>query len=79
VVFVVTCLFRGITHEIRVLCVFVETLLILSNLKRESGEVMRDTTFGGGAETISRVFKVPRQCPLVHLVEVMRMNGINFI
>jgi hypothetical protein len=33
------------------------------------GEVVRDTTLGGGGhETISPVLKVPRQCPLVLLV-----------
>jgi hypothetical protein len=36
------------------------------------------TTFGRGQETMSPVFKVPRQCPLVLLVEVMHMIGINF-
>jgi hypothetical protein len=29
-------------------------------------------------ETISPVMKVPRQCPLVRLVEVMHMVGISF-
>jgi hypothetical protein len=31
----------------------------------------------GGQETISPVLKVPRQCPLLHLVEVMNMIGNN--
>jgi hypothetical protein len=48
--------------------------------EKESGEVVRDTTFlgGGGQETIIPVLKVPRQCSLVLLVEVMHMIGINF-
>jgi hypothetical protein len=33
----------------------------------------------GGKETISPVLKVPRQCPLALLVEVMRVTGINFL
>jgi hypothetical protein len=33
---------------------------------------------GRGQEIISPVLKVPRQCPLVLLVEVMHMIGINF-
>jgi hypothetical protein len=31
----------------------------------------------GGEETVSPVLKVPRQCPLLLLVEVMHMIGIN--
>jgi hypothetical protein len=46
--------------------------------RREGGEVMRDTTFEGGQETISAVLKVPRQCSLVLLVQVTHMIGINF-
>jgi hypothetical protein len=46
--------------------------------RRESGVVVRDTTFREGCqETISPVPKVPRQCPLVLLKEVMHMIGIN--
>jgi hypothetical protein len=35
--------------------------------ERQWGEVVRDTTLGGGGgpETISLVLKVPRKCPLV--------------
>jgi hypothetical protein len=39
---------------------------------------MRDYIWGGG-ETISPVLKVPRQCPLVLLIEVNHMIGINFL
>jgi hypothetical protein len=46
--------------------------------KRRKGVIVRDTTFEGeGQETISPVLKVPRQCPLVLLVEVIHMIGIN--
>jgi hypothetical protein len=45
--------------------------------ERGSGKVVRDTTFGR-QETITPILKVPRQCPLVLLVEVMRLIGINF-
>jgi hypothetical protein len=38
---------------------------------------VRDTTFGRQGN-ISPVLKVPRQCPLVLLVEAMRMTGIHF-
>jgi hypothetical protein len=31
----------------------------------------------GGEEIISPVLKVPRECPLVLLVEIMHMIGIN--
>jgi hypothetical protein len=44
------------------------------HIKRESGEVVSDTTCGGGGgadETISPVLKVPRQCSLVLLIELM--------
>jgi hypothetical protein len=45
----------------------------------ESVELMRDTIFGGGGqEIISLGLKVPRQCPLVLLVEVLHKIGINF-
>jgi hypothetical protein len=44
--------------------------------ERESGEVVRDTKFGEGQESIFPILKVPRQCQLVLLVEVMRMIGI---
>jgi hypothetical protein len=30
--------------------------------RRESGEILRDTTFEGREETVSPVLKVPRQC-----------------
>jgi hypothetical protein len=33
---------------------------------------------GGGKEIVSPVLKVPRQCPLVYLAEVVHMIGINF-
>jgi hypothetical protein len=48
--------------------------------EKESGEVVRETTFVGrrGQETVSPVLKVPRQCPLVLLVVIMHMIGINF-
>jgi hypothetical protein len=48
--------------------------------EKESGAVVRDTRFGGvgGQETISPLLKVPRQCPLVLLAEVMHMIGTNF-
>jgi hypothetical protein len=39
---------------------------------------VRDITFGGGQETTSSVLKVPRQCPLVLLVEAMYMIVITF-
>jgi hypothetical protein len=40
---------------------------------------MRDTTFGVGEyENIFPILKVPRQCPLVLLVEATHMIGINF-
>jgi hypothetical protein len=32
-----------------------------------------------GQETISPVFKVPRQCPFVLLAEIMQMIGIKFV
>jgi hypothetical protein len=35
-------------------------------------------SWGKGQKTISPVLKVPRQCPLVLLAEVMNMIGINF-
>jgi hypothetical protein len=35
--------------------------------KKESGEVLRDTTFRGEQEIIYPVLKVPRQCPFVLL------------
>jgi hypothetical protein len=34
---------------------------------------------GGEQETVSPVLKVPRQCPLLLLVEVLRMIGIKFL
>jgi hypothetical protein len=46
--------------------------------RRESGEVVRNTTLGVAQEIISQFLKVLRQCPLVLLVEVMHMIGINF-
>jgi hypothetical protein len=45
--------------------------------ERESCMVERDIIFVG-QEIISPVLKVPRQCPLVLLVEVIHMIGINF-
>jgi hypothetical protein len=47
--------------------------------EKESGEVVRDTTLGRGQEIVSPVLKVSRQCPLVLLVDVMHMIGINFL
>jgi hypothetical protein len=48
--------------------------------QKANGEVMRDNTFGGVGEqeTTSPVLKVPWQCPLVLLVELMHMMGIHF-
>jgi hypothetical protein len=43
--------------------------------EKESGEVVRDTSLEGGSTF--HVLKVPRQYPLVLLVEVMHMFGIN--
>jgi hypothetical protein len=37
----------------------------------------REYIWGGGEETISSVLKVPRQCPLVLLVDLMHMKGID--
>jgi hypothetical protein len=45
--------------------------------KKESGELVRETTFGG-KKILFPISKVPRQCPLVLLVEVLHMIGINF-
>jgi hypothetical protein len=44
------------------------------------GEVVRETLHlrGGGQETLSPVSKVPRQCPLVLLVEVCLTEGEAF-
>jgi hypothetical protein len=47
--------------------------------ERENGEILRDITFGGEQETVSQVLKVPRQCSLVLLLEVIRMIGINIL
>jgi hypothetical protein len=44
---------------------------------KERGEIVRDTIFVWGEETIYPVLKVPRQCSLVLLVEVTHMVGIN--
>jgi hypothetical protein len=46
-----------------------------------SGEVVRDTIFGGSKKEriYMSVLKVPRQCPLVLLVEAAHMIGIRFI
>jgi hypothetical protein len=42
--------------------------------------VVRDTTLGSKKkETIFPVLKVPRQCPLVLLVEAAYMIGIRFL
>jgi hypothetical protein len=48
--------------------------------EKETGDTVGDTTLGGRGEqkTIFPVLKVPRQCPLVLLVEIMHMFGINF-
>jgi hypothetical protein len=46
-----------------------------------SGEIVRETLYLGGVrkqEYILPVLKVPRQCPLVLLVEAARMIGIRF-
>jgi hypothetical protein len=47
---------------------------------RKWGGSERHYIWGEGQETtrITPVLKVPRQCPFVLLVEVMRMIGINF-
>jgi hypothetical protein len=37
--------------------------------RRESGRVVRDTTFKGGNRDTYAAMKVPRQCPLVLLVK----------
>jgi hypothetical protein len=51
--------------------------------RRKKWEVVRDTTFEGWGvrkkESIFPVLKVPRQCPLVLLVEAAHMIGIRFI
>jgi hypothetical protein len=47
--------------------------------ERESGEVVRNTIFRGQQGNIFPVLKVPRQCPLVLLVETMHIVGINFL
>jgi hypothetical protein len=39
------------------------------------GEVLSDTTFGGGKKHFAPVLKVPRQCPFVLLVEVLLREG----
>jgi hypothetical protein len=47
--------------------------------RREGGETVETLHLGGGGQgTIFPVLKVPRQCPLVRLVEAMHMVGINF-
>jgi hypothetical protein len=44
-----------------------------------SGEVVKDTTFRvSKKESIYPVLKVPRQCPLVLLVEAAHIFGIKF-
>jgi hypothetical protein len=48
--------------------------------KRErKWKVMRDIIFGEGQETISAIFKVHRQCPVVLVGQVMHMIEINFL
>jgi hypothetical protein len=54
------------------------TQFSLETEEKESGEIVRDTVFWG-QETTFPVLKVPRQCPLVLLVQVMHMMGINFL
>jgi predicted metal-dependent RNase len=46
--------------------------------ERMWGEVVRNTTFKGGARNIIPGLKVPRQCPLVLLVEVYLTQGEAF-
>jgi hypothetical protein len=47
--------------------------------KRKWGGSKRHYIGGGGQETISPILKVPRQCPLVLLVEELHMIGISFL
>jgi hypothetical protein len=54
-----------------------------AEIERERGERKwggseRHYIWGAGQETIYPILKVPRQCPLILLVEVMHMMGINF-
>jgi hypothetical protein len=47
--------------------------------EKASGEVVRDNIFGGGGqETTSPVLKVPWQCPLVLLADLIHMMGTDF-
>jgi hypothetical protein len=47
--------------------------------EERSGKVVRDTTFRvRKKESIFPVLKVPRQCPLVLLVEAAHLIGIRF-
>jgi hypothetical protein len=47
--------------------------------EREMREVVRDTTFRvRKTESIFPVLKIPRQCPLVLLVEASNIIGIRF-
>jgi hypothetical protein len=47
--------------------------------ERESEEAVRGITFcGRGKKLYLILFKVPSQCPLLLLVEVMLISGINF-
>jgi hypothetical protein len=60
-----------------------DTASTIDSLQRERnrkkvGVIVRDTTFGGGQETICPVWKVPRQCPLVLLVWATCIIGIIF-
>jgi hypothetical protein len=50
--------------------------------KKEVGGSVRHYMWGGGVrkkEPIFPVLKVPRQCPLVLLVEAAHVNGIRFL
>jgi hypothetical protein len=62
---------------------FRETVCLLREpyvREREMGEVVRDTTTfrARKKKSIFPVLKVPRQCPLVLLVEEMHIIGIRF-
>jgi hypothetical protein len=62
-----------VSEKIMLLC---SVLFILEKEKRESGEVVRDTKLEGvGWTLMCPVLKVPRQSPLVLLIEIMNMIG----
>jgi hypothetical protein len=47
--------------------------------EKESGKIVREYIWGREQETLSPVTKVPKQCPLVLLVEMMHMIGFNYL